>query len=93
LLDEVEKQNANLQAGRAKPSVFDNYTIDRVIKVYSDQAEDLWLYEGRLSRWKAHATSPTRRKPSRGREEQHVVLALVIAFLVIMLLELEERFP
>ena len=43
LLDEVEKQNANLQAGRAKPYVFDNYTIDRDIKVYSDQAEDLWL--------------------------------------------------
>jgi hypothetical protein len=44
----VEKQNANLQAGRAKPSVFDNYTIHRVIKVYSDQAEDLRLYEGQL---------------------------------------------
>jgi hypothetical protein len=48
LLDEVEKKNANLQAGRAKPDVFDNYTIDRDIKVYSDQAEDLWLYEGAL---------------------------------------------
>ena len=48
LLDEVEKQNANLQAGRAKPYVFDNYTIHRVIKVYSDQAEDLRLYEGQL---------------------------------------------
>ena len=48
LLDEVEKQNANLEAGRAKPYVFDNYTIGRVLEVYSDQAEDLWLYEGQL---------------------------------------------
>src|SRR6516162_7771583 len=31
--------------------------------------------------------------PSRGREEQNVVLTLVVAFLVIMLLELDERFP
>jgi hypothetical protein len=62
LLDEVEKQNANLQAGRAKPSVFDHYTIDRVIKVYSDQAEDLWLYEGHLSRWKALNLTPSQRQ-------------------------------
>ena len=37
--------------------------------------------------------SPTGLKPSRGREEPNVVLALMVAFLVIMLLELEERFP
>lgn len=66
LLDEVEKQNTNLQAGRAKPHVFDNYTIDRVIKVYSDQAEDLWLYEGQLSRWKAlNLTSSQRQEVDR----------------------------
>src|SRR5215472_17058411 len=41
----------------------------------------------------ADATSPTGLKPSRGREEQNVALALVVAFLVIMLLELVERFP
>ena len=62
LLDEVEKQNANLQAGRAKPYVFDNYTIGRVIKVYSDQAEDLGLYEGQLSRWKAMNLTPAQRQ-------------------------------
>jgi hypothetical protein len=62
LLDEVDKQKANLQAGRAKPYVFDNYTIGRVIKVYSDQAEDLWLYEGQLSRWKAQNLTPSQRQ-------------------------------
>ena len=62
MLDEVEKQNANLEAGRSKPYVFDNYTIGRVIKVYSDQAEDLWLYEGQLSRWKALNLTPSQRQ-------------------------------
>ena len=62
LLDEVEKQNANLEAGRAKPYVFDNYTIGRVLKVYSDQAEDLWLYEGQLARWKALNLTPSQRQ-------------------------------
>jgi hypothetical protein len=41
----------------------------------------------------ADATSPTGLKPSRGGEEEHVVLALMVAFLVIMLLELGERSP
>jgi hypothetical protein len=41
----------------------------------------------------ADATSPTGLKRSRGGEEQRIVLALVVAFFVIMLLELDERFP
>jgi hypothetical protein len=41
----------------------------------------------------ADATSPTGLKRSRGGEEQNVALALVVAFFVIMLLELDERFP
>ncbi len=62
LLDEVEKQNTNLAAGRSKPHVFDNHTVARVIKVYSAQAEDLWLYEGQLSRWKALNLTPSQRQ-------------------------------
>ena len=40
----------------------------------------------------ADGTSLTGLKPSWGGEEEKVVLALVIAFFVIMLLELNERF-
>jgi hypothetical protein len=39
------------------------------------------------------ATSPAGLKPSRGGEEQNVALALMVAFCVIMLWELGERFP
>lgn len=52
LLDEVEKQYANLQACRLKPYVLDNYTVARVIQVYSAQADDVWLYEEQLYRWR-----------------------------------------
>ena len=38
----------------------------------------------------ADATSPTRLKRSWGGEEQNVALALVVAFFVIMLLELKR---
>ncbi len=52
-LDKVEKQQANLHARRSKPHVLDDHTVGRVIKVYSAQAEDLWLYEEQLSRRKS----------------------------------------
>jgi hypothetical protein len=52
LLDETEKQHANLESCRSKPHVLDDYTVDRVIKVYTDQANDLRLYEEQLCRWK-----------------------------------------
>jgi hypothetical protein len=62
LLDEVEKQFANLQACRSKPYVLDNYTVGRVIKVYSAQVEDLRLYEGQLTRWKNLNLTPSQRQ-------------------------------
>jgi hypothetical protein len=52
LLDETEKQYANLVSCRSKPHVLDDYTVDRVIKVYTDQAGDLRLYEEQLCHWK-----------------------------------------
>jgi hypothetical protein len=51
LLDEVEKQHANLQSCRSKPHVLDNYTVRRVMDVYTAQAGDVGLYQEQLSRW------------------------------------------
>jgi hypothetical protein len=51
LLDEVEKQHDNLQACRSKPHVLDNYTVRRVVDVYTAQAGDVGLYQEQLSRW------------------------------------------
>ena len=41
LMDELEKQIANLQACRSKPYVLDRHTVGRIINLYSAQAEDL----------------------------------------------------
>lgn len=51
LLDEAERQYVNLMSCRSRPHVLDDYTVDRVLKVYSDQADDVDLYEEQLSRW------------------------------------------
>jgi hypothetical protein len=42
--------------------VLDDDTVDRVLKVYSDQAEDVDLYEEQLSRWSKLDLAPAQRR-------------------------------
>jgi hypothetical protein len=51
LLDESEQQYETLRSWRAQPHVLDDYTVSRVIKVYTEQADDVRLYAEQLSRW------------------------------------------
>lgn len=62
LLDEVEQQYENLQSCRPQPHVLDDYTVDRVIKVYTDQAGDVGLYAEQLSRWNRLNLTPSQRQ-------------------------------
>jgi hypothetical protein len=65
--------------------------LSRLVKIF--MRRDCRIGAGAKAFSTADATSPTGLKRSRGREEQNVVLTLVVGFLVIMLLELDERFP
>ncbi len=62
LLDEVEQQYENLQSCRPQPHVLDDYTVGRVIKVYTDQAGDVGLYAEQLSRWSGLNLTPSQRR-------------------------------
>jgi hypothetical protein len=62
LLDEMENHYANLQACRLKPHVLDNDTVSRVIQVYSAQADDVWLFETQLYRWRNLNLTPAQRE-------------------------------
>lgn len=70
LLDEVEKQYANLQASRPKSYVLDYDTLGRVIEVYATQADDVRLYEEQLSRWKPLNLTPSQRQEVNRLSEQ-----------------------
>jgi len=61
LLDEAEQQYENLQSCR-KPHVLDDYTVGRVIKVYTEQAGDVGLYAEQLSRWSGLNLTPSQRR-------------------------------
>ena len=42
-----------LQPARARPSVLDDATVARIIRVHHDQAADLTLFQNQADRWKA----------------------------------------
>lgn len=51
MLDEVETQLQSLREAEKKPHVLDDYTVGRVLKVYGEQQDFLWVYEAQLERW------------------------------------------
>ncbi len=62
MLEAAEEQEALLNAARPKAHVLDDYTVGRVIDVYTTQRDDLWLYAEQLRRWEEqHITDRQRR--------------------------------
>ena len=55
MLHEAMEHYATLQEAVPKPHVLDDYTVNRIIKVFTQQQEDLPLYDEQLRRWKAAA--------------------------------------
>jgi hypothetical protein len=51
-LQNSEEQYATLLPARERPHVLDDYTAGRVIGVFTEQKNDLWLWEEQLWRWK-----------------------------------------
>jgi len=62
MLGTAEEQHGNLQQARERPHVLDDYTVGRVIKVFTEQSNDLWLYEEQLARWKKDDLTATQRQ-------------------------------
>lgn len=62
MLDEVNTQIQNLRAAQEKPHVLDDYTVGRVLKVYGEQQDLLWVYEAQLERWQQENLTATQRQ-------------------------------
>ena len=62
MLEAAQEQYQTLQPARAKPHVLDNYTVGRVIEVFTVQKNDLWLFDEQLKRWAALPLSPRQRQ-------------------------------
>ncbi len=58
MLEAAQEHYQTLQPARAKPHVLDNYTVKRVIEVFTVQKNDLWLFDEQLKRWAAQSLTP-----------------------------------
>src|SRR2546423_245135 len=61
MLESAEENYANLQEAKPKPHVLDNYTVGRVIEVFTAQKNDLWLFDQQLQRWQGGHLTRTQR--------------------------------
>ena len=50
MAESAEEQQANLSM--VQPGSLDDATLDRVMSVYTEQRDDLWLYAEQLARWR-----------------------------------------
>jgi len=53
MLAAAQEQYQTLLPAKSKPHALDDYTVNRVKKVFTDQQTDLWLFEEQLTRWKS----------------------------------------
>jgi hypothetical protein len=58
MLDASQEQLANMELVSEKPHVMDDATLQRVVRLYSEQLEDQWLFEEQFSRWLRESLKP-----------------------------------
>lgn len=78
--------SAQLEDGRdqhrllsqARPYVLDDATVERLLRVYGETAEDLWLYDQQLGRWGRLALTPAQRREVERVQSQMTALREVV---------------
>ena len=61
LLQIANEQRASLQEAKAQLHVLDDSTLVGVIKFFTTQKKDLWLFDEQLHRWRAEELTMTQR--------------------------------
>ncbi len=59
---DTEQQLATLLEAEGKPYAFDDYTVQRVVKVYTEQKEFLSIYTLQLDKWKLSNSSASQKQ-------------------------------
>lgn len=69
---DTEQQLATLSSAEGKPYAFDDYTVQRVVKVYTEQKEFLSIYTQQLGKWKLANPSASQKQEIDRLEKQLV---------------------
>jgi hypothetical protein len=62
MLQADEEQYQTLLPAQSKPHVLDDFTVNKVIQVFSDAKQDLPLFDEQLRRWGAEKVTPAQRQ-------------------------------
>jgi hypothetical protein len=73
-----------------KPHVLDDATVDRIIRLYTVQAEDVALFEEQLARWKNEALTPAQEREIEQLHEQLQQLGALEAKILTLAMRLKE---
>jgi hypothetical protein len=63
---------------KARPYVLDDATVARLLRVYGETAEGIWLYEEQLARWSRQAVTGAQRREVQRLQAQTAVLREVV---------------
>jgi hypothetical protein len=82
MAESAEEQLGNLRQAEDQPHVLDLPTVDRVIRVYTEQQGDLWLYQEQLAHWGRLALAAAQRAEVARLEQRLAALRAHIAALL-----------
>jgi len=89
MMESASEQYANLLQARPRPYALDDYTVGRVISVFTTQQNDLWLFEEQLRRWKAGQITTRQREEVERLVGQMAKLRQVVASILKLANELK----
>lgn len=88
----AEEQYQNLLEAKSRPHVLDDYTIQRVIKLYKEQLDFIPIYEHQLARWykKAERLTPSQRHEIERLQKQIILWRKVVTDILTLAKGLEK---
>ena len=90
-LAETQEQYRTLLEAKPRPHVLDDYTVERVTKVYGDQPKDVALYAEQLARWATETSTAAQHQEVMRLQAQIKKLGEVTAALLCLAEDLKAR--
>lgn len=89
-LSDTRDHLQTLTAAQAKPHVLDDATVDRSVRVHTEQLEFVDIYDRQLQRWQAEKPSATQKRELARLEEQNRRLRKVTTDVIAIAQELRN---
>jgi len=83
-LADVRQQLQNLQSVQSRPHVLDDATVKRLLQVYGEQQDFLWVYDEQVMRWQREALTSEQRHQLEHMAQQLVELNSVLSEILAM---------